>query len=146
VCFSSHRNAKSHPVICAMGAVRDASDEEVCALIEAALSLNMRCVGANLGRTAEFTSKIVTALVTHAREHRLYTAISALPAITTIKRGGAVSSGVAKLAPQRAGAWSWDGASNKLSKLETQPDAEAQAQRHRVSYLLRRCQSTKKRG
>ena len=99
-----------------MGAVRDASDEEICALIEAALSLNMRCVGANLGRTAEFTSKIVAALVSHAREYRLHTAVSALPAITTVERGGAASSGVTKLAPQRAGAWSWDGASNKLSK------------------------------
>lgn len=101
-----------------MGAVRDASDEEICALIEAALSLNMRCVGANLGRTAEFTSKIVTALVAHAREHRLHAAVRALPAISTVERGGTASSGVTKLAPQRAGAWSWDGASNKLSKLD----------------------------
>eukprot|EP01032_Pedospumella_encystans_P016408 gene16408-18724_t len=113
---SIDRTTRGLPVVCAMGAVRDASDEEVCALIEAALSLNMRCVGANLGRTAEFTSKIVAALVSHAREYRLHAAVSALPAITTVERGGAASSGVTKLAPQRAGAWSWDGASNKLSK------------------------------
>ena len=106
-----------------MGAVRDASDEEVCALIEAALSLNMRCVGANLGRTAEFTSKIVAALVSHAREYRLHAAVSALPAITTVERGGVASSGVTKLAPQRAGAWSWDGASNKLSKEHLHPSS-----------------------
>lgn len=92
-----------------MGAVRDATDEEICALIEAAVSLNMRCVGANLGRTAEFTSKIVTALVSHAKEGRLQYAVSVLPAVEAHTRGAAVS----KLAPQRTGAWSWDGESNK---------------------------------
>ena len=101
--------APGQPIVCAMGGVRDASDEEVCALIEAALSLNMRCVGANLGRTAEFTSKIVTALVAHAKEQRLQSAVLALPTISTLDRGN----GVTKLAPQRSGAWSWDGASNK---------------------------------
>lgn len=99
------------PVVCAMGAVRDASEEEVCALIEAALSLNMRCVGANLGRTAEFTSKIVTALVAHAKEDRLHRAVWTLPAVETHLRGV----GVSKIAPQRTGAWSWDGESNKRS-------------------------------
>ena len=44
------------PVICAMGAVRDARENEVRAMMEAAVALGMHCVGANLGRTADFTS------------------------------------------------------------------------------------------
>lgn len=113
--------ASGVPIICAMGAVRDALDEEVRALMEAAHALNIQCVGANLGRTAEFTSKIVTALVAHAIAGRLHSAVAALPTIasTTTSTGTieykGTTSAIDKLVPQRPGAWSWDGESNKLS-------------------------------
>lgn len=125
---SVHCSTKNKPIICAMGAVRDATDEEVAALLEAARSLNIRCVGANLGRTAEFTSKIVAALVAHSIADQLHSAVELLPTIESKKQharcadGGnettwsAQSSEVQKLAPQRHGAWSWDGQSNKRKR------------------------------
>ena len=54
-------------VVCVMGAVRDMYEEEERALLQTAASMRIDCVGANLGRTAEFTSKITTALNHHAR-------------------------------------------------------------------------------
>lgn len=121
---------KDKPIICAMGAVRDATDEEVAALIEAARSLNIRCVGANLGRTAEFTSKIVAALVAHSIAGQLHSAVGLLSTISEAGQSAAigalvtgpsdshaiVTGGVQKLAPQRHGAWSWDGQSNKRKR------------------------------
>ena len=44
-------------VVCVLGAVRDVSAEEEAGLSAAAARLGLRVAGANLGRTAEFTSK-----------------------------------------------------------------------------------------
>jgi hypothetical protein len=94
----------------------------MAALMEAARSLNMHCVGANLGRTAEFTSKIVTALVAHAIADQLHAAVTALPVLNDSqghdaeKNGGAgAETRIQKLEPLRKGAWRWDGTSNKTS-------------------------------
>jgi hypothetical protein len=70
-----------HHVLCILGAVRDARDEEEQAIITAARMLGIRCVGANLGRTAEFTSKIIAALAIHAEQDVLGPAVDALPSI-----------------------------------------------------------------
>jgi hypothetical protein len=91
-----------------MGAVRDCSEEETVSLILAAKSLNIVCVGANLGRTAEFTSKIVTAFNAHAAANVLARAVIALPEMG--------DSAPLKLVPMRAGEWSWDGEKNFFSK------------------------------
>lgn len=101
-----------------MGAVRDALDVEVSALIAAATSLGMRVVGANLGRTAEFTSKIVTALVHHAVAGVLNAAVAALPAVNSSRPSGLQADSmkvIHKLAPVRKGGWTWDGKSNKTT-------------------------------
>lgn len=125
------------PVVCAMGAVRDALDEEISALMEAARSLNMHCVGANLGRTAEFTSKIVTALVAHALADHLHAAVSALPVLHDSQAHSAGKQGeeragaelrIQKLEPLRKGAWRWDGTSNKTSgKKRVRDDSNIEA-------------------
>lgn len=71
--------AEKVEIICALGCVRDCSDRETGALIAAAQSLGIACVGANLGRTAEFTSKILTALVAHHLAGRMHRAVRSLP-------------------------------------------------------------------
>jgi hypothetical protein len=54
--------------------------EEVECVIEAAESLGLHCVGANLGKVAEFTSKIICAMNAHAKmEKRMSHAARILP-------------------------------------------------------------------
>ena len=71
-----------HTTIVIMGAVRDMSDGENVAVIAAAHALNIRVVGANLGRVAEFTSKIACVMTAHADAGRLSPAVLNLPPIT----------------------------------------------------------------
>ena len=72
-------------IVCVLGAVRDMEKSEEDALIAAATDMNIPCVGANLGRAAEFTSKIAAALNAHAFYGRLSQAVSSLP---LVKVGG----------------------------------------------------------
>ena len=65
-------------IICFMGAVRDATSDEEKAVIEAATLLHIDYIGANLGRTAEFTSKIVTSLIGHTIANKLHQAVANL--------------------------------------------------------------------
>eukprot|EP01039_Chlorochromonas_danica_P001479 gene1479-1610_t len=65
-------------VICVLGGVRDTSTQEIALLKEVAAEEDLPCLGANLGRTAEFTSKIVASIVYHASSGRLFTAMQAL--------------------------------------------------------------------
>jgi len=88
-------------VVCVLGAVRDMEGTEERALMRAAAALGIVCVGANLGRVAEFTSKIAAAFNTHGlaaagqalSTSRLARAVEALPPVVAGKMG--------KLAPQR---------------------------------------------
>lgn len=48
-----------------LGAVRDITNEEYQSLDAACNNLNIPLVGCNLGRTAEFTSKIISAMICH---------------------------------------------------------------------------------
>lgn len=69
----------SHTVLCVMGAVRDMTTLESRALVTAAQRMRVPIATANLGRTAEFTSKIVMALRGHMFfGHRLYSAVQHL--------------------------------------------------------------------
>jgi hypothetical protein len=97
-----------------LGAVRDATNQEERAILEAAHLLNLRCVGANLGRTAEFTSKIVSSLQAHAISKKLGNALEKLHTIEFPKFNE--SEIIKKLVPTRFGNWSWDGKNN--SKIE----------------------------
>lgn len=99
-----------------LGAVRDATSQEEKAILEAAHLLNIRCVGANLGRTAEFTSKIVSALQAHAISKKLSNALEKLHTLELPKFNE--SEIIKKLIPTRLGNWSWDGKNNKNSKIE----------------------------
>jgi len=63
-----------------LGGVRDMTRLEVECVIEAAESLGLHCVGANLGKVAEFTSKIICAMNAHAKmEKRMSHAARILP-------------------------------------------------------------------
>ena len=116
--------------ICALGAVRDMSQVEVHSLLYAAHTLRMCCVGANLGRTAEFTSKIISALNIHALSGRLKSAIDILRGLKSPtnsfemkKLHGLLNDLTSdsclfnKLVPVRSGGWSWDGRKNKKRKI-----------------------------
>eukprot|EP00976_Prorocentrum_cordatum_P066226 1178225-Prorocentrum_minimum.AAC.1 len=61
-----------------LGAVRDVTTKEEEAVTAAAASLGIPVVGCNLGRTAEFTSKVVHALNHHHLSGRLAPAVGAL--------------------------------------------------------------------
>jgi hypothetical protein len=88
-------------VVCVLGAVRDMEGAEERALMRAATALGIVCVGANLGRVAEFTSKIAAAFNAHGLvaagqafcTSRLARAVAALPPIVAGEMG--------KLAPHR---------------------------------------------
>ena len=71
-----------HLVVCVLGAVRDIRrDEEECAIaaVQALKSDSMvvqtRIIGCNLGRTPEFTSKIVSAMCFHSSQGKLEAAL-----------------------------------------------------------------------
>ena len=89
-------------VICIFGAVRDMTNNEVKFLLVAAEFLHVKVVGCNLGRTAEFTSKIVTSVISHACNHRFINACQLLPVVSSINYSK-------KLDPLRG--WTWDGSS-----------------------------------
>lgn len=93
-----------HKVICVLGGVRDAYNDEIKALFIAAKNLGIRCVGANLGRTAEFTSKIIAAMSAHAAVGRLVPAVETLPSVSLAD--GAI---IPKLLSIRKGNSTWDG-------------------------------------
>ncbi len=99
-------------LICVLGAVRDCSTTEEQALLRAASALGIKAVGANLGRTAEFTSKIITALNAHNVSGRLAQAVRRLPAIDIHATSDDLpdqqqSGALQKLPPVRG--WTWDG-------------------------------------
>jgi len=98
-------------VICVIGAVRDATQEEERAVIAAAKQLGIRVIGANLGRVAEFTSKIIASLSAHAACRQLGPSLSELLRLSGECDG---ASSLVKLPPARAGGWTWDGNSNKM--------------------------------
>ncbi len=94
-------------VVCILGGVRDAYEAEIKAIFAAAKRLGIRCVGANLGRTAEFTSKIVAALSSHAIDKRLHYAVAELQSISIETRVPPP-----KLPSIRKGNRSWNGHGN----------------------------------
>lgn len=71
----------SSRVIVVMGAVRDMSEGENQSVILAAKQMGVRVVGANLGRVAEFTSKIACVMTMHAMGNVLRRAVDELPVI-----------------------------------------------------------------
>ena len=103
-------------IICLMGAVRDASDAEVAACLSAVAARNaphpalsearVAVASFNLGRTAEFTSKICAALCIHAMAGDLLEAVKS-------GASSAVALPPPKLPPARSGGWNWDGRGNK---------------------------------
>lgn len=97
-------------VICVLGAVRDATPEEVAALQRAALGLGVPCLGAHLGRTAEFTSKIITSLVYHAGSRgALFDAVRRLQRMNAQDMLG-------KLTSIRPAGKTWDGYSTSTAR------------------------------
>lgn len=77
--ISESNLTSNRTVLCVMGAVRDMTQLETTCLWEAAQQVGAEIVTANLGRTAEFTSKIVMALRSHAlHNHRLFFATQQL--------------------------------------------------------------------
>jgi len=93
----SEQSAPIDRVVCVLGAVRDMHVSEERALLEAAASLTITCVGANLGRTAEFTSKIAATFNCHSFKRLgvslMTRAVGALTPVTSTEMG--------KLSPQR---------------------------------------------
>jgi hypothetical protein len=83
-------------VIFIAGAVRDLTDEEEYAAQQAAEACGYAFVGANLGRTPEFSSKIVSALCTHHANGRL------VPAVAALARRGDAPSKLPPAPPRRA--------------------------------------------
>lgn len=129
-----HDHEQQQHVICLLGAVRDASDCEVAACLAAVSAINRRrsfsisVAGCNLGRTAEFTSKICGALCMHALSGALGGAVRTVIDAALVSASASASSAGAdgsrvvavtcllpptKIAPQRAGGWTWDGRGNK---------------------------------
>ena len=114
---SDASDASDEHIICLLGAVRDASDAEVAACLAAVAARNaphpvlsearVGVASFNLGRTAEFTSKICAALCIHAM---------AGGDLQEAVRRGSLSPVVLpppKLPPARSGGWNWDGRGNK---------------------------------
>jgi len=108
-------------VICVMGAVRDATQEEEAAVIQSAKALGIKVIGANLGRVAEFTSKIIASLSAHAACRQLGPALSELLRLSGGEDG---ASSIVKLPPARAGGWTWDGKSNRMVQERVPVDAK----------------------
>ena len=120
-----------HQVICLLGAVRDATVLELTACIAAVKARNARMpptaaisiACCNLGRTAEFTSKICATLCLHALAGSLGAAVDAVvlsSSSSSLASPLAVANGpgsalASKLAPLRAGGWTWDGRGNKAA-------------------------------
>lgn len=111
-----------HHVVCILGAVRDATSTEIDACLNAAAFINkhldeasgespslIRRAACNLGRTAEFTSKICATICIHTLVGRLGNAVSTISS-PVHEHGNAP---ILRLAPERAGGWTWDGQSNK---------------------------------
>jgi hypothetical protein len=82
--------------------VRDLTQAEEHAVVAACARQRVRCVGCNLGRTAEFTSKIILAIHGHRMNARLGRAASALAAMSA---NGCLT----KQRPARLGGVTWDG-------------------------------------
>eukprot|EP00388_Colpodella_angusta_P002795 GDKJ01009810.1.p1 GENE.GDKJ01009810.1~~GDKJ01009810.1.p1 ORF type:complete len:622 (-),score=144.17 GDKJ01009810.1:53-1918(-) len=103
-----HRNLPSSSdtkgvIVCILGAVRDLKKEEELAILNAANSLKLPCLSVNLGRTAEFTSKIISVLAASSFTGRLADAVVHLLAVSP-KNNEEVFK---KLAPVRG--WTWNG-------------------------------------
>lgn len=95
-------------LVCVLGAVRDLRRTEEEAVRRACAHLGMRCCAANLGRTAEFTSKIVMALILHNLNGALGVAADALIAEHS-SGDDANKDTFRKLSPVREGGWTWNG-------------------------------------
>lgn len=91
-------------VLFVFGGVRDVHCDEERAIIAACKHRGIRCVGANLGRTAEFTSKIIHALHGHNEAGVLSAAVARLGARCTD-----VDTMLKKLKPARKDGSTWDG-------------------------------------
>lgn len=101
---SLHSDNDQEVVLCVLGAVRDMSSLENKALLAAAAETGVHCVVANLGRTAEFTSKIIMALSVHALCGRL------LPAVRWLESHQSKSTDLLAKAPStRESGITWDG-------------------------------------
>lgn len=96
-----------HIILCIMGAVRDMTEDEVTSLFSAAKTHHIATVTANLGRTAEFTSKIVMALHAHNTSGRLLYAVETLHRLQHVDNEQQVST--AKLTSIRPDQSTWDG-------------------------------------
>ena len=101
-----------HVVFC-LGAVRDMTQVEEAALVAACRAVGVRCLGCNLGRTAEFTSKIIHAINGHHLYGRLMPAVCRLAA--SIAADPTAGSKTCKAAPQVS----------FLTKMAPKDDAEA---------------------
>lgn len=95
-------------VICILGGVRDITTNETKAIFQACMNLHIPCIGANLGRTAEFTSKIISTMVFHAKSQSLFSAVKLLPNLNGCNGQGELR----KLPSIRKGHISWDGHKN----------------------------------
>jgi hypothetical protein len=100
-------------IICILGAVRDITGDETKAILSACNLLNISCKGANLGRTAEFTSKIITAMVFHGKSGALFDAVQDLPNVNAII--GTEGNELMKLPSIRQNHVTWDGHSTTKS-------------------------------
>eukprot|EP01031_Cornospumella_fuschlensis_P034456 gene34456-41710_t len=65
-------------VVCVLGGVRDIYPLEVDIILRVARQLHLPVLGANLGKVAEFTSKIIVSLVYHSKNARLFDAVGYL--------------------------------------------------------------------
>ena len=87
-------------VLCVMGAVKDASPEELAMVQNGCTQLGITLRSCNLGRSAQFTSKIIASIVGHWRCGALHPAAKLL---------SEHPNQATRLRPARAGEWSWDG-------------------------------------
>ncbi|RYH17025.1 hypothetical protein EON65_29240 [archaeon] len=65
-------------VVCVLGGVRDIYPIEVDTILQVARQLHLPVLGANLGKVAEFTSKIIISMVYHSKNARLFDAVAHL--------------------------------------------------------------------
>jgi hypothetical protein len=124
-------------VVCILGAVRDITNEETMAIFQSCINLQIPCVGANLGRVAEFTSKIIATMVNHAKSGALFKAIHLLPDLT---KNPVDSSILEKLPSIRKGHITWDGhqeSQNKEKAEITLDNGKHQEQQQPQSSQLR---------
>lgn len=118
--MNDEEETKQHDVICILGGVRDATDAEITALLTAADRLNIPVVGANLGRTAEFTSKIISTLCGHAIAGRAIPAIRKMPYITL--QSGAI---LKKLPSLRSNTWDGYAAKSRVVDAPTNVQSDS---------------------